>query len=232
MKERTDKAMLRSLIRESQLHNMFTDDTIHEMHLYEAEKGEILCSKGDQLTQMYFLLTGKIKIFTTSPNGKSLLLRFNNPLAIIGDIEFISHCEVRNTVEFVHPSLLIGISYKLLQERYVNHPPFLQFILQKISHKLYTSSNTTSLNLLYPVENRFASYLLSTTSAEQLSAISEELQTAKLTEIAELLGTSYRHLNRVIRNLCAEQIIERKKGALLIRDRDKIEHLASGNIYE
>lgn len=232
MHERTDKAMLRALIRESPLHDIFTDDTISEMHLYQAEKGDILCSKGDRLTQMYFLLSGKIKIFTPSPNGKSLLLRFNNPLAIIGDIEFISRCEVRNTVEFVHPSLLVGISFKLLQERYGNHPPFLQFILQKISHKLCTSSNSTSLNLLYPVENRFASYLLSTISPEQPSAGLEELQTAKLTEIAELLGTSYRHLNRVIRNLCAGQIIERKKGALLIRDRDRIKQLAYGNIYE
>ncbi|QRG66565.1 Crp/Fnr family transcriptional regulator [Brevibacillus choshinensis] len=229
MKERTDKAMLSSLIRASQLSPIFGDDTVSEMHLYEAEKGEILCSKGDQLTQMYFLLAGKIKIFTTSPNGKSLLLRFNNPLAIVGDIEFISQCEVRNTVEFVQPSLVIGISYKLLQERFVNHPPFLQFILQKISHKLYTSSNSTSLNLLYPVENRFASYLLSTISVESASV---ELQTSKLTEVAELLGTSYRHLNRVIRNLCDAQIIERKKGALLISDREKIEQLASGNIYE
>ena len=63
-------------------------------------------------------------------------------------------------------------------------------------------------------------------------ASSEELQTSELTEIAELLGTSYRHVNRVIRDLVAAGIIERKKGAPLIRDRDKIMQLASGNIYE
>lgn len=127
-------------------------------------------------------------------------------------------------MEFVYPSLLVAISYKTLQERYLNHPPFLQFILQKISHKLYTSSNSTSLNLLYPVENRFASYVLSTLSDES------ELHTGKLTEIADLLGTSYRHLNRVIRDLCAAHVIERKKGSLLIIDRDKIKQLANGSI--
>ncbi|MED1954013.1 cyclic nucleotide-binding domain-containing protein [Brevibacillus centrosporus] len=226
MKERTDKPLLHSLIAGSQLQHIFSEDTLCEMHLYQAEKGDILCAKGDRLTHMYFLLTGKIKIYTTSPNGRSLLLRFNNPLAIIGDIEFFTPCEVRNTVEFVYPSLLVAISYKTLQERYLNHPLFLQFILQKISHKLYTSSNSTSLNLLYPVENRFASYLLSTLSDES------ELHTGKLTEIADLLGTSYRHLNRVIRDLCAAHIIERKKGSLLIIDRDKIKQLANGSIYE
>ena len=151
---------------------------------------------------------------------------------VIGDVEFVTQSEARNTVEFVHRGLVIAISFKTLTESYYDHPKFLQFILKKISHKLHTSSNSTSLNLLYPVENRFASYLLSTMSDEPTLATSDELKTAKLTEVAELLGTSYRHLNRVILRLCADSIIERKKGSLFIRDREKIAKLASGNIYE
>lgn len=67
---------------------------------------------------------------------------------------------------------------------------------------------------------------------EVMVLASDELRTSKLTEVAELLGTSYRHLNRVIRRLCFERIIERNKGALFIKDREKIKELASGNIYE
>ncbi|NRR23980.1 cyclic nucleotide-binding domain-containing protein [Brevibacillus sp. MS2.2] len=232
MKELHDRTLLHTLVQNSPLPDIFDAATLHEMRLYLAEKGDILCSKGDQLHHMHFILEGKIKIFTTLPNGKSLLLRFNNPLAIIGDVEYVTQCEVRNTVEFVHRSLVVSLPFKVLQENYQNHPPFLQFILHKISHKLYTSSNSTSLNLLYPVENRFASYLLSTLSSDTGSTASEELKTAKLTEVAELLGTSYRHLNRLIRNLCAASVIERKKSALIIKDREKISALASGNIYE
>ncbi|MFA4135434.1 MULTISPECIES: hypothetical protein [unclassified Brevibacillus] len=65
-------------------------------------------------------------------------------------------------------------------------------------------------------------------SSDTGSTASEELKTAKLTEVADLLGTSYRHLN----NLCAASVIERKKSALIIKDREKISELASGNIYE
>lgn len=232
MKELHDRALLHTLVQNSPLHEIFDAATISQMRLYQAEKGDILCAKGDQLHQMHFILEGKIKIYTTLPNGKSLLLRFNNPLAIIGDVEFVTQYEARNTVEFVHRSLSVALPFKVLQENYRNHAPFLQFILHRISHKLYTSSNSTSLNLLYPVENRFASYLLSTLSTDPSSTASQELKTSKLTEVAELLGTSYRHLNRVIRNLCATAVIERKKGALMIKDRDKISELASGNIYE
>ncbi|EKS54249.1 transcriptional regulator, partial [Citrobacter freundii ATCC 8090 = MTCC 1658 = NBRC 12681] len=84
----------------------------------------------------------------------------------------------------------------------------------------------------YPVENRFASYLLSTLEGGTQPTASDELKTAKLTEVAELLGTSYRHLNRVIQSMSASGIIERKRGALHIRNRKKVVELASGNIYE
>ncbi|WP_025845346.1 cyclic nucleotide-binding domain-containing protein [Brevibacillus agri] len=232
MKEIHDRAVLHAFIENSCLHELFDAAAIREMHLYQAEKGELLCAKGDVLQHMYFVVEGKIKIFTTLPNGKSLLLRFNNPLAIIGDVEFVTRLEARNTVEFVHPGKLIALPFKVLYERYQNHPGFLQFILQKISHKLYTSSNSTSLNLLYPVENRFASYLLSTLEGGTQPTASDELKTARLTEVAELLGTSYRHLNRVIQSMSASGIIERKRGALHIRNRKKVVELASGNIYE
>jgi CRP-like cAMP-binding protein len=58
------------------------------------------------------------------------------------------------------------------------------------------------------------------------------MKTPKLTELADLLGTSYRHLNRVIKKLSLESIIERKKGVFYIKDIQKLKELAIGNIYE
>ncbi|WP_257988604.1 MULTISPECIES: Crp/Fnr family transcriptional regulator [Bacillus] len=127
---------------------------------------------------------------------------------------------------------MIRISFVKLHEFAENEPKFSNFIIKNLSHKLYTLSNTTSLNLLYPVENKFASYLVSTMVDENNYAHIEELKTAKLTEIAELLGTSYRHLNRVINQLVAKGIIERKRGAILIIDVNQLMILSKGNLYE
>ncbi len=58
----------------------------------------------------------------------------------------------------------------------------------------------------------------------------EQLLTQKLTEIAELLGTSYRHLIRVINKLCDKEIIKKEKNALKIINRAALEELA-GDLY-
>jgi CRP-like cAMP-binding protein len=85
---------------------------------------------------------------------------------------------------------------------------------------------------MYPVEVRLASYLLSVTQDENDSLFSGQLSTTRLTDIANLIGTSYRHLNRVIRQFCSNGLIERGKGFILIKDREALKTLAGGNIYE
>jgi uncharacterized protein (DUF488 family) len=58
------------------------------------------------------------------------------------------------------------------------------------------------------------------------------LSTTSLTDTANLIGTSYRHLNRVIRQFCSDGLVERSKGFILIKDREALKTLAGGNIYE
>ncbi|EIJ82092.1 transcriptional regulator [Bacillus methanolicus PB1] len=232
MKKIFNQKVLTSYLQEHKLDELFNDEVIKGMELYQLSRGEILCSNGDKLEQMFFLVKGKLKIFTTLPNGKSLLLRFNTPLSIIGDIEFTTRYEVKVNVESVFESKLIGVSFELLHKHFYNNPEFLRFILEKVSYKLYSFSNITSLNLLYPLENRLASYLLSIMYHENNFLFYEDMRSEKLTDVADLLGTSYRHLNRVIKKMCSESIIERTKEGLYIKDLHKLKELSIGNIYE
>ena len=230
MKEIMDFGLVRQLAREHGLDQVLDEPALAELRLLEAAKGEMICTKGERPERLYFLVQGKLKIYTTLPNGKSLLLRFSTPLALVGDLELVNGKEAMNTVESVSKSLLLGISYRALQNTYAENPKFLHFMLSQVTHKLYTFSNLSSLNMLYPVESRFASYLLSTMGQDESS--SEEIQTSKLTELADMLGTSYRHLNRVVQDLCNRDIIRKVQRKLVICDLEQLRVIAGGNIYE
>jgi CRP/FNR family transcriptional regulator, putaive post-exponential-phase nitrogen-starvation regulator len=232
MKELIDKETLNKFISKYHLDEIFENSIVKEMKLFQLNSGDIVCRNGDRLDRLFILVEGKLKISISLPNGKSLLLRFNNPMALIGDVEFINNSAVRSNVEAVNKSLLIGISNALLHETQSNNPKFLKFLLKNVSYKLYTFSNSSSINLLFPVENRFASYLVSTLIDDDISFFAHEMQTSKLTEIAELLGTSYRHLNRVVNKFSKDGIIERKKGSLHVKNLAKLKLLANGSIYE
>ena len=232
MKEIIGETKILNYLVEYKIESIFTDVVKEQLSLYSFGKGEILCSKGDQLQSLYIIVNGKLKIFTTSPEGNTLIVRFKTPLAIVGDIEYVSGMSVLNTVEAVSEGELIAVRFDVLRTMESTQVEFLQFLLKIITQKLYSESQSSSLNLLLPVEVRLASYLLSLSSDGEGSIYHKEMRTSNLTEVAALIGTSYRHLNRVIQKLAFEGIVERKKGSLYIKDLQRLRERANGHIYE
>ena len=232
MKKIHNLQLLDAYIKKYDLKNICNAEVLAAMELFYYERGEYICGIGEQLEYMYFLVDGKMKVYTMMENGRSLLLRFYNPLSIVGDMEFLSCLKVRCNVESLTKSLVIGVKFDALMKHAYDDPKFLRFLNKNIVHKLYTISNMTSMNLLYPVENRFASYLLSVHIEEQDSLYKGEIKTSKLTEVATLLGTSYRHLNRIIQDFIGAGIVSREKGFIVIKNVEKLKQLSCGNLYE
>ncbi|MNN26665.1 Regulatory protein YeiL [compost metagenome] len=127
---------------------------------------------------------------------------------------------------------MIGIQYHWLEKFGKGYAPFLQFLLEIITQKFYIKSDFLSFNLLYPVEVRLASYLLSVSFDESDSLFQGQLYTVSLMDTANLIGTSYRHLKRVIQKFCHDGLVERSKGGIIVKDREGLQQLARRNIYE
>lgn len=232
MKKIQDQQKLRTYLRDQQLERIFTEDMQAHMQLYSFEQGEHICSKGDPAEVLYLLVKGKIKVYTTTPEGKMLILCFKTPLEVIGDVEYIQRTEMINTVEAVSPVHMIAIPYRWLDQYGKTHSPLLQFLLQIITEKFYRKSNFLSLNLMYPVEVRLASYLLSVSFDDSDPQFTGELSAVNLVDTANFIGTSYRHLNRIIQKLCAEGLTERGHGSIIVKNREGLTALVSRNIYE
>ncbi|MGN7453593.1 Crp/Fnr family transcriptional regulator [Paenibacillus pasadenensis] len=200
--------------------------------LVTAEPGEAIVRQGGRSDSLLLLAAGKIKVYTTTPDGKSLILSFLGPPEMLGDIEYVQRgLELMNTVEAVTPATLIRIPYREADRLAADHAPFLRFLLGVITRKFQMKNNSLSFNLLYPVEVRLASYLLSVCGAED-GRESARLEAGALRDAANLIGTSYRHLNRVLLQFARDGLIERARSSIAVRDRDALAALAQENIYE
>lgn len=219
-------------IKEYEMEPIFSDSFRKRLKVYRFEKGDVLFTPGERLEKMYFLVEGKIKIYTLTPEGKSLINRFKRPLAVIGDIEYVKGTQVINSVEAVSDGVMLAAAFADLRDLEKEHPPYIRFLLETVAQKFYAESQITSMHMLYPVEVRLASYFLSISSDGEGTVFYEEMRTSNLSELAEWIGTSYRHLNRVLKKMDAEEIIERKNGSIKIKDLYKLRTLANGNIYE
>ncbi|WHY89303.1 cyclic nucleotide-binding domain-containing protein [Neobacillus cucumis] len=232
MKEIKNQEQLNDFLQMYELEHIFNENLLPYLSLFHFDQGENICSQGDTAQYLYVLVKGKLKIFTNSVEGKTLILSFKTPLEVIGDIEYVQNIHFINTVEAVSPVTLIGVHHHWLKKYASDYSPFLQFLLKIITEKFHLKSNSMSLSLMYPVEVRLASYLLSVSYDETNSPMNKQLSSVNLTDTANFIGTSYRHLNRVIQKFCEEGLVERNKGSITVKDREGLRKLAIQNIYE
>ncbi|RIX51672.1 Crp/Fnr family transcriptional regulator [Paenibacillus nanensis] len=232
MSETQLSEQLRYYIQLHQLHRILPESLYPHLAVCEFEQGEPICTQGEISRYLYILVKGKIKIFNTSTEGRTLVVSFKTPLELIGDVEYVQDIEIINTVEAVSPVVMIRVPYRSLKEHGSDHAPLLRFLLDIITRKFSLKSQFMSFNLIYPVEVRLASYLLSVSFDENDTGFQGKLRTSGLTDAANLIGTSYRHLNRVLRKFAEEGLIERNREYIRVLDREALRERANQNIYE
>ena len=219
-------------LKKYDLLEIFSNMDLNDIDIMDMRKGQLICSKGDEINDMYFLVEGKVKIYTITPDDKRLILRFQKALGIIGDIEYIQGTQVLHTIEASMDCRLLKVPFKTIRKTVGEEAKFLAFLLDVVTRRFRAKTDAATLNLLYPVEVRLASFLISTTADEERSFYHEEAVGSSLKDIADMIGTSYRHLNRVIKNLCTEDIISRSSGKLYVKDLNRLKDIAKNNIYE
>lgn len=209
-----------------ELGSLFPKGIKQEMRFETYRAGDCLFSQGESADSVYFLVEGKLKVSMLSPEGKRLIVAFKTPFDIVGDIEYVRQIPFINTVEAVTETGVIRISYGLLQAEMADNPAWLQFLLNTITEKFEMKSRAMNFNLLYSVDVRVASYLLSMTPTHEI------IDSTSLVDMADLIGTSYRHLNRVLKQFELNGWIMKKRGTITLLDRKALLQQASRNIYE
>lgn len=184
------------------------------------------------MDRLYFVVKGKVKVYTITSEGKKLILRFINPLAIVGDIELIQNSKAHNVVEACSDVIAISISNTVIRNKLLHDPIFMKFLLENIANTLKISTRFTALNLLYPVEVRVASYLLSISTDSNGNMYKGDLDTTSVTSIADFIGVSYRHVIRVLQRFYNDKLIEKSNGVIVIKDFSRMKEVAKDNIYE
>ncbi|MBQ0138862.1 MAG: Crp/Fnr family transcriptional regulator [Kurthia sp.] len=218
---------MQSYIDQFKLNKVLPPQVVAHMTLSTFKKGQYIFTQGDFPEYMHFLVEGRLKIFAASDEGRKLIIAFTQPFGVFGDIEFVQQQPYLNTGEAVTDGKLLKIPMKIMEEYGRTHFPFIQFLLDHITRKFYENAHAQSFNMLHSVDVRFASYLLSSTTEFENYVSLQHIR-----DVADSIGTSYRHLNRIIAQLGEEGLIERSQRTIRILNRPQLYKLAKQNIYE
>ena len=221
MKKINNPKLVDKYINKYNIDDIFSTSMKEHMELFHFKRNEYICKEDENIDYLFFFVEGKAKIYISLKNGKSLLINFYYPFMVLGDLELINLTKATTNMEVIEDAYCIGLPFKQVRDELLNDAKFLRFICSSLGNKMDTSSRNGTINLLYPLENRLASYMMATRGSGNRIQFDETL-----TEIAELLGTSYRHLLRTINNLINKGILKKCEYGYEVIDEEMLSSLA------
>jgi len=216
-----DNEKLNFYIEKFNIYSLFEKDMTNYMQLHVFRKGEIIYRCGEKIDYIYFLVEGKTKVYSLTESGKIFLLDFSNPLDMLGDLELLEKLSYQHNVEAVGKTVLIGISIEDVLLHLSKDVEFYKSVCKFLSKKLSKTCRELFHSMLYPLINRFATYLVTVLPENEY-----KIERFNLSDTAFNLGCSPRHLSRIIKDLSEERIISKYKSTICILDKEKLEKLS------
>ncbi len=189
-------------------------EDLSDIYTIYYKSGEYVLSQGHEITHLYFIISGKLKVIFTAPNGRQLLLRSYDS-GIIGDIELMLGAgDAKSSVQAITDAEIIAVPFLKYADRLKANIGFMNMLGAGLAEKLNQSSRNNSVNILNSLESRLCSYILLTNVDGHFSE--------KKTIVSEMLGTSYRHLLRTFDRLCSSGILKKEKNGYKISNYEKL----------
>ncbi len=210
-----------SYVERFALDKILSEDLLDSLCALRYAPGEHIFRKAEPLRRLLFFVEGRAKVYNQMENGSSLLVRFYSPFDILGDVELFAFDHYLLDVVAMAETVCLGLDAKTVKQAVDRNSRLLAYLCGRLGVKLAGFNSLTAVNLRYPVENRLASYLLTVANEDGAA-----LDTENLGELADILGTSYRQLSRVVRRFRNDGMLETGRGRIRILSRDKLAPLA------
>ncbi|EOO72046.1 DNA-binding transcriptional activator YeiL [Bacillus cereus VD021] len=201
-----------------QFHTLFSFQVLPYVEIHSFQKKEMICNEGVDLPYLYYLISGKAKIYMSHKNGKISLINFIQAPSFIGELGLIGVESVTKAVEVIEDCICLALPLKDCQHLLLQDATFLQKLCKFIGEKTITRTENYAKNYSYPFENRLAAFILLT---EQNNCYTE-----KHTEVSEYLSVSYRHLLYVLNQFCQQNYLKKEGRTYYIQNRIQLEKLA------
>ena len=215
-----NQELLDKYVNNTGISELFSQDITNLLELFSLNKGDFLINEGECSDYLYFLVSGKLKVFSHSTSGKIMSITLFNSFEIVGETCSLWNKPPTASVQATSKAYCIGISMKY-RDLLLNDVIFLRYICQNLGERLSYMNNTTCINLYESLESRLASFILKTEK--------DGIFSYNLTECAELLCTSYRHLLRIINLFCSTNKLVKNGKFYKIIDRSYLEKVSSNS---
>jgi CRP-like cAMP-binding protein len=194
----------------------------------EYKKGQIIFSEGDEGEGFYLVISGRVKVYKLSPEGKEQIMHIFGPGKPFAEVPVFGGSRYPANAEAMDRCKLFFFPKKAFISLIQENPSLSMNMLASLSQRLKQFSNLIETLSLKEVPGRLASYLLYL--SDKNGSIDEfKLDIAK-SQLASLLGTIPETLSRIFAKMGSRELVRINGPQITILDRTGLEDLAEGEV--
>ncbi len=198
--------------------------------LKQVEKGEILFSDCEEANGFYAVLSGKVKLYKVSSEGKEQIVHVISSLDAFGEASLFLKGSHPFYAETLNDCQLVFFPKREFLRVIKKNSRLSANMTVTLSHYVKRFASLIEDLSLKEVPSRIARYLLDLSLKQSKEAKSPEDIEFDLSrsQLASRLGTIRETLSKNLAKMKANGIIDVKRNRILILNREALEKLASG----
>ena len=174
-----------------------------------------ILKQNDNPSFVYIIKKGKVKVYSLAPTQVKYLERIYCEYNLFGELELFVNKPILNYVEAMEHCEAVKIPKSAFLEWIKYDSDFSLYIHVQLSTKMYHTSVNSKTNVAYPLKARIIFFIWSFLDDHKVDTVHKDI-------LVEGVGSNIRSINRIIKELVNENLIEYNKGFIKVKDMDKL----------
>jgi CRP/FNR family transcriptional regulator, nitrogen oxide reductase regulator len=192
------------------------------------EKGAALFSEGDASELLFTVLTGRVKVFKTTPRGTDVILEMFGPGDPVGAVAVYESRPYHASAVALEPTTCVIIPRQAFFSLLEGYPTMVRGLLVGLTHRLVELTNRLTELSGGRVEGRLARFFLKLAQdiGQQRTDGTFIALTLSRQELADMIGTTIETSIRIMSRWGKDDIVRTEKDGFVVVDRVALETVA------
>ncbi|WP_420998293.1 Crp/Fnr family transcriptional regulator [Cupriavidus sp. 30B13] len=195
-----------------------------------AAAGTRLFARGDAADGLYFVMSGAIRMTTSTADGRQALLAIAEAPQWFGDIALFDGLPRTHDAWVESDVLLLHIPQQDVARFLAQHPAYWKAFGLLLTQKLRLAFGAIEGAVLLPVAARLAGRLLAIAGGYgERSGGSKRVIAVQQEQLGLMLSVSRQTVNQILKDFETQGLLHRARGAIELLDLDRLRAVAAGN---
>jgi CRP-like cAMP-binding protein len=210
-----------------------SESTLEELaqvaHLRRLKPREELCHKGDEGSQVYVIVSGRLRVNTTSAEGSDVQFNLMNPGEVCGELALFAGGERTATMSAFDECEVLGLDRRDFIPFLRRNPDAAIHLLEALAGRLVRLSELVEDTLFLALPQRLAKKLVALGDQygeRDGDTVRIEMKLSQQ-ELGTMVGTSRESINKQMRQWEAAGYVKTERGVITLLKPDALEAIAA-----